>query len=625
MFWSKIWLFIVVVIAAAALTVALALPRSAHKSRVQDERQRLVVACDVVTILLEAKAQDDVEVVANFTRDADLVASLAKVKADTNLVATDGPSKEILDIANDRMGRVDGDKPTLAVITDRSGRVVTRVGVDEGQLGDVVAGRHLIDDALAGYVRDDVWVEGGAIYMVAASPIVSRARDGDQIIGSAVLGWKLDNELADGFVEAFKDGDKDAEDRSMHVAFFAEEKKVTGSSTPAILDGDLLAEFARAEKPAEMGKDCRQIAPFYAKDARSQYAAVLSRLPGEGQHNRAFYAVFTPRPAEASFGGAIGKAKSELGGGFPWVVVIVLFVVGLGGGVTLMLLEADRPLRRLAADAVRLAKGERERLTEEDHGGRFGSIARSVNIQIDKLQRDAKAAKKDLDQLLGPAPEGSLGALDLLGGTPLPSRPGIPYGSPDGSRGVAPAMSIPLAPPVASAAPPPSEFKFGNEGGGGGRKPAAAPDLDLPPPRPPGGRPPPGMASPPPRPPVPGGRSPTPAPRPPAPPVAPAPPRKSLEDDILSSFHPEEPSGSMPPPGPGDSDEPYFREVFDQFVELKKKCGEPTAGLTLTKFGDKLRKNRADLMQKTGCQQVKFTVYVKDGKAALKATPVKEA
>ena len=79
------------------------------------------------------------------------------------------------------------------------------------------------------------------------------------------------------------------------------------------------------------------------------------------------------------------------------------------------------------------------------------------------------------------------------------------------------------------------------------------------------------------------------------------------------------------PPLGGDPDEPYFREVFDQFVELKKKCGEPTAGLTLAKFGDKLRKNRADLMQKTGCQQVKFTVYVKDGKAALKATPVKDS
>ena len=29
-------------------------------------------------------------------------------------------------------------------------------------------------------------------------------------------------------------------------------------------------------------------------------------------------------------------------------------------------------------------------------------------------------------------------------------------------------------------------------------------------------------------------------------------------------------------------------------------------------------------MAKTGCREVRFTVYVKDGKAALKATPVKD-
>ena len=41
------------------------------------------------------------------------------------------------------------------------------------------------------------------------------------------------------------------------------------------------------------------------------------------------------------------------------------------------------------------------------------------------------------------------------------------------------------------------------------------------------------------------------------------------------------------------------------------------------KFSKKLRKNRKALMDKHGCREVKFQVYIKDGKAALKATPVK--
>src|SRR5262245_48214936 len=100
-----------------------------------------------------------------------------------------------------------------------------------------------------------------------------------------------------------------------------------------------------------------------------------------------------------------------------------------------MVLESDRPLRRLNAEAVRLAKGEIERLGEDHHRGKFGSIARSINIHIDKLGREAKGAKKDLDQLLGPVPEGSLGAIDILGTS---------------------------SPRAAPAAPPPSAFKFGD-------------------------------------------------------------------------------------------------------------------------------------------------------------------
>ena len=92
-----------------------------------------------------------------------------------------------------------------------------------------------------------------------------------------------------------------------------------------------------------------------------------------------------------------------------------------------------------------------------------------------------------------------------------------------------------------------------------------------------------------------------------------APPKDvlKLEDDILGID--------------GDASvDPYFKQVYDQFVAVKQSCNESTTGLTYQKFSEKLVKNRDDLMAKTGCKEVRFTVYVKDGKAALKATPVKE-
>lgn len=73
--------------------------------------------------------------------------------------------------------------------------------------------------------------------------------------------------------------------------------------------------------------------------------------------------------------------------------------------------------------------------------------------------------------------------------------------------------------------------------------------------------------------------------------------------------------------GAGESAE--WRGVYQEFVELKKQCGENIEGFTYEKFEQTLKKNRDALVQRHGAQKVKFSVYVKDGKAALKASPIK--
>jgi hypothetical protein len=64
--------------------------------------------------------------------------------------------------------------------------------------------------------------------------------------------------------------------------------------------------------------------------------------------------------------------------------------------------------------------------------------------------------------------------------------------------------------------------------------------------------------------------------------------------------------------------------VYDDFVRTKRQCGEPVDGLTFEKFSHTLKKNRDALVQRHACRRVRFSVYVKDGRASLKATPVKE-
>ena len=81
---------------------------------------------------------------------------------------------------------------------------------------------------------------------------------------------------------------------------------------------------------------------------------------------------------------------------------------------------------------------------------------------------------------------------------------------------------------------------------------------------------------------------------------------------------------SIAPAAAANDEERHFQEVFRDFVATREKCREPADGLTFEKFKAKLLKNKEQLVAKYQCKTVRFQVYVKDGKAALKATPVKD-
>ena len=67
----------------------------------------------------------------------------------------------------------------------------------------------------------------------------------------------------------------------------------------------------------------------------------------------------------------------------------------------------------------------------------------------------------------------------------------------------------------------------------------------------------------------------------------------------------------------------HFQRVLDDYIALRAKCGESTASVSADKFFAKLQSNRDQLIAKYGCRTARFSVYVKDGKAAIKATPVR--
>jgi len=88
---------------------------------------------------------------------------------------------------------------------------------------------------------------------------------------------------------------------------------------------------------------------------------------------------------------------------------------------------------------------------------------------------------------------------------------------------------------------------------------------------------------------------------------------------------PQAPAAAAPAPKPlsPEEEQQYFKQIYQEFFALKQKLGEPVDQLEFERFEVTLKKNRDTLMARYGCTQVRFQVYEKDGKASLKATPVK--
>jgi len=64
-------------------------------------------------------------------------------------------------------------------------------------------------------------------------------------------------------------------------------------------------------------------------------------------------------------------------------------------------------------------------------------------------------------------------------------------------------------------------------------------------------------------------------------------------------------------------------KLFDHYVAARRKAGQGTEGVSRQKLDALVKKQTAALKSKYGVEKVRFKVVVEDGKAKLKATPVK--
>ncbi|HUU01551.1 MAG TPA: MXAN_5187 C-terminal domain-containing protein [Myxococcota bacterium] len=70
----------------------------------------------------------------------------------------------------------------------------------------------------------------------------------------------------------------------------------------------------------------------------------------------------------------------------------------------------------------------------------------------------------------------------------------------------------------------------------------------------------------------------------------------------------------------GLSDE-KIKAITDTYLLAKRRCREPTRGITQDAIASSLRKQIPNIMKRYNCKSVEFKVVIKKGKAILKAVP----
>jgi hypothetical protein len=660
MFLSKIWFVLVGLCAVVATTAAFVAPRSANRTIMELEGQRLDRAQYAAEEMLRAEAHRWIDYAAKLARDADVVTSLSSVDTKNNELPMVGKSvKGFLTALVKDMARAGID--TVGAV-DAKGRLIARLGEREGEIGESMVGMEVVADALRGYLSDDVWGAGGKLQRVAAVPVLSKERD--RVVGAVWVGA----ETGKGLAEKWK------KNLGVEIAILLRGQVRSATVPEAFL---LTLPGMVRERSSEIVK-AKRTSPIPFMVGPDRMLAVAAPFAGEAGAQEGFYVLLgkmTPPADPLSLLSTI--TKDDLAwGNFPWLTIAFGLVIILGVGIALQRWETEAPLARLRAEVGRLARGEIHKLEDVAYGGKFGGVARDVNAAMERFTLapppKSETARKDLDAILGPAPtpgapasvfdlpQSHYGALAPASSFAPPAAPAAPpsfaFGAPAAASVFAQAPAAPAFPtpaPVATGASPFAAI----EPKGPASVLGAMPDRRLMSPNLSAGKAPP----PPPRQPLPL----PPAARPPAAsePARGAPPQAamarpahspslsmpvsgldmepgmeptSLDAPAADSFAYPGPAsavvnvadsgdvtGPLGPPPDEDSEEFHIRAVFDEYVAARSRCGEPVASLTLDKFRTKLETNKQQLMAKYSCRSARFSVYVKDGKAAIKATPVR--
>ena len=535
----------------------------------------------------------------------------------TPAVATRKRLSQKLNTLNAKLEEGKGD---MVFAVDAEGEVVATL--DKNAMGSERLDKMpLVRDALRGFMRDDAWVYNGEVFRMAARPVF----DGGRYVGAVIHGMVVGDDLARRLGSKLPNAS---------IVFFFRDRLIGAHTGGATAPGsaELKAGLSQALASAEAGEGSVEIG--------ERTRAIASPIRGEAAHAKVGY-IIGRKGSTVGLGGLFANTFKEDVSSLPWLAVIGIPLLLLLLGLFLLYLEHDKAVGILRKTSESLAKNQLSSLPEGELRRHYRKIAENFNVALRAgvgFKEDmAERASVDLDHILSTTRESAdSGYFGFGEEAPTAKQVSLdlePENKPTGtSPQMAPIKPSPAANSTAAKLEPgvPTAPPKGT--------PTARPDgtETARPQRSPSSRPKRAPSSWPAR--APSSRYPAAAtvrnsedhftPAPDDPPTRP----NAILDDYDGFDHPEEntqikhvPQELLEASAPAvEGEERHFREVFDQFVATQKECGAPVNGLTFDKFVRKLHAAREQVMKRHDAASVRFTVYVKEGRAALKASPVKQ-
>ncbi len=562
---SRIWYIVLAALVGAGFATAYLVNSASKRHEASQVNEQLRRDRTELELWLRLDARNRLDAIAPLAAHKDVRAALRAASGHDGTI--DSTTKRRLRMKlRDLNRQLEEGRGDLLFVIDDEGEVVAELGAGMRGQDERLGAMPLVADALRGYVRDDIWLYNGRAYRMGARPVI----DGGRYVGVLVHGIEIDDDLAERLSKRLP---------GAAVGFFVGERLITVKGQPAMEIGratlDGLLKETQAQGLIARGK----ATPPQSLGDTAQAVFVL--VTGSASYAQVGYAIARQRGTAGA--GLVDGVSTEDVAHIPWLLIIGLPLVLALLGLALMHLERDRPLNRLLELADSLAQGRVRGLPASDFRNKHRRLAEHVNIALERgvgvFSETPPPRAIPLDEVLG-AVQQSKGQSEQYVGfvtelppaltpSPEPRQPSRPKGPPP-----PPAHLTPSPRDVAAATPTPT--------------PTPTPREEL---------------------------------------LATYPEFDGADDATIVAEPSEElleASDREPQREQLSPEDRHFREVFEQFVATQKECGESIDGLTFERFASKLQTTRDNVIDRHGASTVRFTVYVKDGRAAIKASPLRE-